>query len=130
MKIYLDFDGTIVLEEYPIIGRYNEGSLETVKKLQDAGHEIILNTRRADFNNNTLEDAIEYLNASDKIDKITKIQDFKIEPDYWDWDIHKRENEIFIDDITPGIPLLPGTKYNNKVDWKRIDEEFKENGLY
>ena len=129
MVIYLDFDGTIVEEEYPLIGEYNEGSLEIVRKLQDAGHEIVLNTRRADFNNLTLEEAIDYLNFSDKIKKITKVQEYKIEPNYWDWDIHKRENEIFIDDITPGIPLLPG-KFSSKVDWKTLDKEFKENGLY
>lgn len=130
MKIYLDFDGTVVEEEYPTIGKYNEDSLETVRKLQDAGHEIILNTRRADFNNSTFEEAIEYLNASDKINKITNIQEYKIEPDYWDWKIHKRDNELYIDDITPGIPLIPTGKYYKKVDWKRLDEEFIENGLY
>jgi len=130
MKIYLDFDGTVVLEEYPIIGKYNEGSLETVRKLQEEGHEIILNTRRADFKNNTFEEAIEYLNASDKINRITNILQSKNEPDYWDWKIHKRDNELYIDDITPGIPLIPTSKYYNKVDWKKLDKEFKENGLY
>ncbi len=130
MIIYLDFDGTVVEEEYPEIGKYNEGSLEIVKKLQDAGHEIILNTRRADFKNNTLEEAIEYLNASDIINKITNIQKYKIEPGNWNWDIHRKENIIYIDDITPEIPILSASKYYGKVDWEKLDEEFKENGLY
>lgn len=47
--IYLDFDGTVVEHDYPIIGRPNYGCIEVIKKLQDAGHDIIINTYRADL---------------------------------------------------------------------------------
>ena len=43
-KIYLDFDGTCVEHRYPEIGKYNFGAIEVIEKLQQAGHNIILNT--------------------------------------------------------------------------------------
>jgi hypothetical protein len=62
MKIYLDFDGTVVEHEWPKIGRCNYGCFEVIKKLQDAGHEIILNTSRAESYDKTLNEALEYIN--------------------------------------------------------------------
>jgi len=70
MKIYLDFDGTVVEHEYPEIGKYNKGAFKVIKKLQDAGHEIILNTYRADCNDGTLEAAKAYLDQATSIDPI------------------------------------------------------------
>ena len=46
MNIFLDFDGTVVEHKYPAIGKYNQGAFDVVKKLIDAGHNIILNTYR------------------------------------------------------------------------------------
>lgn len=57
MKIYLDFDGTVVEHAYPRIGRDNFGCVEIIRRLQDAGHEIVLNTYRADCANGSLEAA-------------------------------------------------------------------------
>ena len=61
MLIQLDFDGTVVEFDYPKIGLLNPGSVEVIDKLRKAGHEIVLNTYRADLNDGTLEDAHAFL---------------------------------------------------------------------
>ncbi len=131
MKIYLDFDGTVVEHEYPKIGKYNEGAFEVIKKLQDAGHEIILNTYRADCNDGTLEKARAYLEQADEIDSILKYEKKKIEPHPWDWEYFKENDLIFIDDICKNSPLkMVRSSMYGIVDWKSIDKEFKEHGIY
>ncbi len=145
MKIYLDFDGTVVEHQYPKIGRCNFGCMEVIKKLQDAGHEIILNTYRADCNNGTLQDALRILNekawmlrkgrSSDSAEfsllPITKWESTKKHPQPWSWPMMKMFMEIWIDDIATGIPLKPAVMVSgNMVDWDRLDLEFQENGIY
>ncbi|MEN8138601.1 MAG: hydrolase [Bacteroidota bacterium] len=44
--IAVDFDGTIVEDEYPNIGKPMLFAFETMKKLQDEGHRLILWTYR------------------------------------------------------------------------------------
>ena len=72
MNIYLDFDGTVVEHDYPEIGKLNPGALEVIKKLQDAGHTIILNTMRVEFNDGTLEEASV---ASSTLPRISQVYD-------------------------------------------------------
>ena len=50
MKTYtiaVDFDGTIVEDEYPSIGKPKLFAFETMKKLMDKGHRLILWTYRS-----------------------------------------------------------------------------------
>lgn len=134
MKIYLDFDGTVVEHQYPNIGMYNIGCFEVIKKLQNAGHHIILNTYRANCNDGTLELALNYLFEAASKNNFTVISDFekkKIEPYPWNWDFFKKYNLIFIDDICANIPLKPPTNAEYPiVDWKKLDREFEEQGIY
>ena len=46
LTIAVDFDGTIVEDEYPKIGKPNIFAFETLKKLQNKGHRLILWTYR------------------------------------------------------------------------------------
>lgn len=62
MIIYLDFDGTVVEHEYPKIGRFNPMAFQVIKKLQDAGHHVTLNTMRSELGDATLQSALEYIN--------------------------------------------------------------------
>ncbi len=55
--IAVDFDGTIVEDEYPGIGKPIIFAFETLKKLQEKGHRLILWTYR---NGKALDDAIEF----------------------------------------------------------------------
>jgi hypothetical protein len=57
--IAVDFDGTIVEDEYPQIGKAKLFAFETLLKLQDQGHRIILWTYRS---GRSLDAAISYCN--------------------------------------------------------------------
>lgn len=49
LVISIDFDGTIVHEKYPRIGKFRFGARRVIKWIQSRGHKIILNTCRTDF---------------------------------------------------------------------------------
>lgn len=134
MIIYLDFDGTVVEHQYPILGRYNDGCFEVIQKLQQAGHEIILNTYRVNCDDGTLEIALDFLNNNPEytIEKITKYTPTKVNPGRWNSDIFKEEDYLFIDDICKGTPLKKtvNIRGGKMVDWQAIDALFARNGLY
>jgi len=131
MKIYLDFDGTVVEHQYPSIGKYNNGCVEVIQKLQDAGHEIILNTYRADKSIETLKDAVYFIESKSEEVYIDKIEKKKIDPQPWDWQYFMENDLIFIDDIAEGIPTksAEAAEYD-VVDWRQLDMEFMKNGVY
>ena len=130
MKIYLDFDNTVVEQLYPKIGKYNHDCFKIIRKLQEAGHEIILNTYRVQCYNGTLEAAIDFLN-NEHIKPITKITPKKHIPTPWNWEYMLRNQEIFIDDITENIPLKPTTEIKEMmVDWNELDKQFLEFKIY
>jgi len=62
LLIAVDFDGTIVENKYPKIGKEQLFAFSTLKKLQNAGHRLILWTVR---NGKTLEEAIDYCKKND-----------------------------------------------------------------
>lgn len=142
LTIYLDFDGTVVEHEYPEIGRCNFGSFEVIKKLQDAGHRIILNTYRADLKNGSLEKAIKLINEDHwmllkefddtfELKPITEWTTEKIYPHRFDWERIKASKELFIDDIAQDMPLKKACMVQgNMVDWDELDKQFLANGLY
>lgn len=143
MKIYLDFDGTVVEHEYPKIGRCNFGCFEVIKKLQDAGHEIVLNTYRADCADGTLEQALKLINENHWMlikDRMCNIgfeikpigaTSCKIFPAIWNIDQAITYGIIFIDDMAPNMPLKNAVMTNGKmVDWDVLDKIFEEKGIY
>ena len=56
-SIAVDFDGTIVEDEYPSIGKPKIFAFETLKKLQNNGHRLILWTYRSGRH---LEEAVSF----------------------------------------------------------------------
>ena len=58
LLIAVDFDGTIVEDAYPRVGKPMPFALETIKMLQADGHRIILWTYR---NGKALQDAEEFM---------------------------------------------------------------------
>lgn len=58
MIIAIDFDGTIVENNFPHIGQLMPGAKETIQKLFDEGHYIIIWTSRG---NEQLRDAVNFL---------------------------------------------------------------------
>ncbi len=57
LTIAVDFDGTLVEDEYPRIGRPIIFAFDTLKKLQDEGHRLILWTYRK---GSALEEAVKF----------------------------------------------------------------------
>ncbi|HQH41580.1 MAG TPA: hypothetical protein PK825_07550, partial [Bacteroidales bacterium] len=57
MKIAVDFDGTIVENKFPGIGREKIFAFRTLRELQRQGHQIILWTFRT---GKQLEEAVEF----------------------------------------------------------------------
>jgi len=55
--IAVDFDGTIVEDAYPKIGKPMMFAFQTLKKLQDEGHRLILWTYRS---GDTLDEAVKF----------------------------------------------------------------------
>ena len=144
MDIYLDFDGTIVEHQYPEIGSCNVGSMEIIKKLHDAGHKIILNTRRANENNGKLEQALTIFNEyycmhlkdskvlnDFEMNPITECCKRKLHPMPFFWEQIKQVNELFIDVEAFNIPLKKAIMaYGMMVDWQELDKQFIDNGIY
>ena len=56
-KLAIDFDGTIVEDAYPGIGKPKTSAFEPLKKLQSEGYRLILWTYR---HGKTLDDAVEF----------------------------------------------------------------------
>lgn len=59
--IAVDFDGTIVEDAYPKIGKPKLFAFETLKKLQEEGHRLILWTYRS---GNKLDEAVSFCEAN------------------------------------------------------------------
>lgn len=57
MTIAVDFDGTLVTHEYPRIGKPIPFAIDTLKKLQQEGHQIILWSVRE---GHLLQEAVDY----------------------------------------------------------------------
>jgi hydroxymethylpyrimidine pyrophosphatase-like HAD family hydrolase len=59
--IAIDFDGTIVEDEYPSIGKPRIFAFDTLKKLQEKGHRLILWTYRS---GKRLDEAVDFCKAN------------------------------------------------------------------
>jgi hypothetical protein len=120
--IYLDFDGTVVEHAYPAIGKPNPFALETIKMLQDKGHRIILNSTRVEFEDGSLQAALDYLNTNPHIPGIKIIHHTmrKLNPQPWHRDKLKRAQYIYIDDMATDIPKHITAEHGFMVDWTRV----------
>jgi hypothetical protein len=125
MTCYLDFDGTVVTFAYPEIGKPLEGVAEVINKLQNNGWVVVLNTYRANMNDDTLRNALAYLSFLPLRHPITTYTKRKVEPPSWDAYHAGILGSMYIDDIAKGIPLKDGA-----VDWKRLNEDLIKNGIY
>ena len=133
MLIQLDFDGTVVEFDYPKIGLLNEGSIEVVNKLRNAGHELVLNTYRADLNDGTLEEAHVFLKKIGIFPSHLPIptNEKKVKSPPWDLTQFMEDQVLFIDDDTKNIPLRPCVGCHLlMVDWLELDKQFREKGIY
>lgn len=99
IKIAIDFDGTIVKHEYPKIGDPVPLAIETLKLLQDVGHELYLWTVRDGVE---FEEAVKYLKANG-----LNFKGFNQDETQFAWNkSRKLYCALYIDDAAFGCPLL------------------------
>ena len=98
LKIAIDFDGTIVEHKYPEIGKEIMFAFQTLRALQEQGHQLILWTYRT---GKELDDAVEYCRRNG-------IEFYAINSSYpeevfdEDYDSRKIDADLFIDDRNLG----------------------------
>lgn len=98
MVIAVDFDGTIVEDRYPDIGKEKRFAFMTLKALQKEGHRLILWTYRS---GRTLEEAVEFCRRNG-------IEFYAVNKSYPEEDFNESEAsrkihaDIFIDDRNIG----------------------------
>jgi len=95
--IAIDFDGTIVEDKYPAIGKPMMFAFETMKKMQEDGHRLILWTYRQ---GEKLEEAVEFC-SKNGIEFYAVNKNF-VEEDYTPNVPRKLKADIFIDDRNIG----------------------------
>jgi hypothetical protein len=133
MLIQLDFDGTVVEFDWPKIGLLNEGCIEVIDKLRKAGHQIVLNTYRADLNDGTLEEAQAFVKEIGIFPSHEPVptNERKVKSPPWDLEKFIENQILFIDDDTENIPLRPCVGCHLfMVDWLELDKQFRERGVY
>lgn len=134
MKIAVDFDGTIVTHEFPLVGK-NIGAEHVLRELVDNGHQLILFTMRSDEHSIGEEFAKEigvepspvknYL--SDALDWFKKegipLYGVQSDPSQTKWTTSpKAYAHLYIDDAALGCPLKsdPSISYRAFVDWEAV----------
>jgi len=123
MIIGIDFDGTCVTHEYPEIGK-DIGAQLVLKKLTEAGHQLILYTMRSC---SRLEDAEKWF-ADNGIPLLAS----NINPTQHKWSKSPKVYcHLYIDDAALGVPLLFNENYSKRpfVDWSKVEEFLKMKGL-
>ncbi|MCH5178603.1 MAG: hypothetical protein J1F13_02875 [Prevotellaceae bacterium] len=108
MLIAVDFDGTIVEHKYPQIGREIPFAVDTLKRLIQDGHRLILWTIR---HGETLQEAVDWC-------KERGLEFWSVNSDYAEQDIKVEERspkvkcDMYIDDRNVGGLPDWGTIYN------------------
>lgn len=130
--IAVDFDGTIVEHCFPEIGKPAPGAFRVLRKLQDAGHRLILYTMRSDL----IADA--WSEEGHKADReyLTEAVEFCRENGVEFWAVNKNPEQgswtlspkpyaqIYIDDAAFGCPLRENPSGRPFVDWGLIEKAF------
>jgi hypothetical protein len=113
-----DFDGTIVENDFPYIGKPNEGAIEVIQELYAAGFKKnILLTMRSD---DKLQEAIVYCNKHN-----VNFWGYNENPDQAEWsNSRKVYAHVYVDDAGAGIPLKMGSNGKPCVDWAKLRDLF------
>lgn len=113
ISICVNFDGTIVEYDYPRIGEPVPGAIESLKRLQDYGTNIILFTMRS---GTQLLQSINYL----KVNGIN-LYGININPSQTEWtQSPKSYGDYYIDDSALGTPLIYKNGKKPYVNWKEV----------
>jgi hypothetical protein len=116
MTINIDFDGTVVSHEYPLIGK-DIGSIPVLKKMLESGCKLILFTMRS---GEGLAAAVKWFEDND-----IPLFGINKNPTQGVWtNSPKSYAELMIDDSALGIPLIFDQNISRRpfVDWKIVEE--------
>lgn len=123
MLIAVDFDGTCVTHDYPLVGE-DVGAVPVLKKLVKKGHSLILLTMRS---GEELEDAIEWFEK-----KEIDLYGVNKDPEQHEWTSSpKCYAKLYIDDCGINVPLIYDEEMSDRpfVDWNKIEEILSKNKL-
>ena len=113
MIIAIDFDGTCVVHQYPLVGS-DIGAAPVIRKFVERGDKIILFTMRSGEH---LEAAVEWFSKN-------RIPLFGVNcnPDQHAWTTSpKPYANVYIDDAALGVPLVsPADGIRSYVDWEAV----------
>lgn len=119
----LDFDGTLVTHEYPLIGRELPNMLNVLQQLMENGHKLVLNTMRS---GPQLAEAVDWCS-----NKGIKLFGINSNPAQKSWTSSpKVYAHLYIDDAALGTKLEFHTDGSRpSVDWFWVEEELRSYGL-
>jgi hypothetical protein len=105
MILGIDFDGTIVEHRFPNIGAEAPGAFLWLKRFQELGAKLILNTMRSDNRSdgkNYLQDAIDFCKGNG-----VEFWGANKNPDQSSWTTSpKVYAHAYIDDLSIGCPMI------------------------
>ncbi len=119
--IAVDFDGTIVEDEYPYIGRPRIFAFETLKKLQENGCRLILWTYRS---GRSLEEAVKFCEENGIV--FYAVNKSFPEEDFDETYSRKIHADLFIDDRNFGGMKSWGEIYQNLIGEKKKEIPIKK----
>lgn len=118
MIIGLDFDDTVMTNNYPYLGEPIPGALKWIRKWQDEGAKIVLCTMRS---GKSLERAAQYLESNG-----VELYGLNETPTQKKWtESPKPYAHIYIDDRSFGTPLVPFDGHG-VVDWENVGPSVME----
>lgn len=119
LPICVDFDGTMVYHHYPEIGDAVPHCIEVLKKWQENGVGIILDTMRS---GDELDKAVKWCKGNG-----IELYGVGKDPKQHEWtNSPKAYGVLSIDDRNLGVPLLKKEGERQFVDWKTIDDKYSD----
>lgn len=120
--IGIDFDGTLVLHDYPRIGMPIPGAIKALEELQSRGHKLILYTMRS---GESLQEAVDYL-----ADNGITMYAVNENPTQASWTSSPKVYcSLYIDDAALGVPLVKIPGERPAVDWVQVMGLLRKRGL-
>ena len=109
----IDFDGTVVVHEYPEIGDEVPEAVNTLRRLSNAGARLVLFTMRS---GPTLAEAVRWF-----ADRAIPLWGVNSNPDQHSWSQSpKAYCHAYIDDAAIGCPLIHPEGSRPVVDWAAV----------
>jgi len=124
----VDFDGTVVTHMYPQIGKEADDCIRVLKRVQEAGHKIVLWTCREtdpDHSFDHLKAAIEWFYESGI--QLYSVNDTRERDDFRNPKGLRRKvlADCYVDDRNLGIPQKWGC-----VDWLWVEKQLEKEGWF